>query len=258
LSRELLNNVSDWVLAPVFIGASVTVAVGGWALVRRFLPGWQDAESAGTVVGVAAMLMTVFALVLAFVIVNLYSGYVSASDNVSAEASSLRTLVRDAGAFPTPERRRINLAVAGYVMEVREREFSKLRAGNPDPAARLRLSTVYAVIQDYTPATETQRTFYGTVSGELNAVADERQKRIEAAETAIPAPLLALVIVTGFVTLASTVLLKTHRVGVDMTLLVGIAVVVGVGVLTALILQYPFSGSIEVTSAPYAGVAQGL
>lgn len=258
MSREILNSVSDWVLAPIFIGASVAVALGGWALVRRFLPDWHDAESAGTVIGVAAMLMTVFALVLAFVIVNLYSGYVSASDNVSAEASSLRTLVRNAGVFPTPERRRINLAVAGYVAEVRDREFSMLRSGDPDPAARIRLSTLYAVLQGYTPATEVQRTFYGSVSGELNAIADERQKRIEAAETAIPAPLLALVIVTGFVTLASTVLLRTHRVGVDITLLVGIAVVVGVGMLTAVILQYPFSGSIEVTSAPYAGVAQGL
>ena len=94
MTRDLLNNVPDWVLASLFIAASIAVALGGWALVRRFLPGWQDAESAGTVVGITAMLMTVFALVLAFVIVNLYSGYVSAEDNVSAEASSLRALVR--------------------------------------------------------------------------------------------------------------------------------------------------------------------
>lgn len=254
MTRDLLNNVPDWVLASLFIAASIAVALGGWALVRRFLPGWQDAESAGTVVGITAMLMTVFALVLAFVIVNLYSGYVSAEDNVSAEASSLRALVRTAGAFPAAERRRVNRAVAEYVTEVRDREFALLRTGQPDPAARLRLSALFAAIQDYSPATEVQRAFYGSVIGELDGITDERQKRVEAAETAIPRPLLGLVIVTGFVTLASMVLIKTHRVAVDITLLVSIAVVVGLGLLTAVILQYPFSGSLAVSSAPFASV----
>jgi len=156
MTRYLLNNVSDWVLASLFIAASIAVALGGWALVRRFLPGWQDAESAGTVVGITAMLMTVFALVLACVIVNLYSGYVSAEDNVSAEASSLRALVRTAGAFPAAQRWRVNRAVAEYVTEVRDREFALLRTGQPDPA-RLRLSALFAALQDYSPATEVQR-----------------------------------------------------------------------------------------------------
>jgi mannose/fructose/N-acetylgalactosamine-specific phosphotransferase system component IIC len=39
MTRDLLNNVSDWVLASLFIATSIAVALGGWALVRRFLPG---------------------------------------------------------------------------------------------------------------------------------------------------------------------------------------------------------------------------
>jgi len=92
------------------------------------------------------------------------------------------------------------------------------------------------------------------VIGELDGITDERQKRVEAAETAIPKPLLGLVIVTGFITLVSMVLIKTHRVAVDITLLVSIAVVVGLSLLTAVILQYPFSGSLAVSSAPFASV----
>ena len=121
------------------------------------------------------MVMTLFALVLAFVVVNLYNGYVSAADSVSAEASSLRTLVRDAQAFPAAERLAINRAVSDYVTEVRKREFPMLRSGHEDIDARRRLTALFATVQSYSPATESRRTFYQSATDQLDAITDERQ-----------------------------------------------------------------------------------
>ena len=258
LGRDLLNHLSDWVLGPLVIGSSIAVALAASMLVRRFLPAWRDAESSQTIVGVAAMVMTLFALVLAFVVVNLYSGFVSAANNVSAEASSLRTLVRDAQAFPAAERLAINHAVADYVTEVREREFPMLRRGEEDIDARRRLTGLFATVQSYSPKTESQRTFYQSASDQLDAITDERQSRIEAAESSIPGPLLALMIITALITLATTVLLKTNRDAVDIVLVVSVALIVGAGIFTALILEYPFSGSIAVSSAPFARTTAGV
>jgi hypothetical protein len=258
LGRDLLNNLSDWVLGPLLIGSSIAVALAGSILIRRFLSGWRDPEASQTIVGVSAMVMTLFALVLAFVVVNLYSGYVSAADSVSAEASSLRTLIRDAHAFPAAEREAINRAVADYVTEVREREFPMLRRGHEDIGARRRLTALFATVQSYSPATESQRAFYQSATDQLDAVTDDRQKRIEAAESSIPGPLLALMIITALVTVGTTVLLKTHRNGVDIAVVVSVALIVGAGIFTALILEYPFSGSIAVSSAPFALATAGV
>jgi hypothetical protein len=52
-------------------------------------------------------------------------------------------------------------------------------------------------------------------------------------------------------TLAISLLIKTHRTSVDIAIVVTIAIVVSAGLLTAIILQYPFSGSIAVTSDPF-------
>jgi hypothetical protein len=246
------------VLGPLVIGSSIAVALVGSLLVRRFLSGWRDVESSQTIVGIAAMVMTLFALVLAFVVVNLYSGYVSAADNVSAEASSLRTLVRDAQAFPAAERIAINRAVTDYATEVREREFPMLRRGEEDIDARRRLTGLFATVQSYSPATESQRIFYQSATDQLDAITDERQGRIEAAESSIPGPLLALLIITALVTLATTTLLKTHRTAVDMVIVVSVALIVGAGIFTAVILEYPFSGSIAVSSAPFARTTAGV
>jgi hypothetical protein len=64
-------------------------------------------------------------------------------------------------------------------------------------------------------------------------------------------------LITALVTLATTLLLTTHRTGVDVALVVSVAVIVGAGIFTALILEYPFSGSIAVSSAPLASATTG-
>jgi hypothetical protein len=46
-------------------------------------------------------------------------------------------------------------------------------------------------------------------------------------------------------------LIQTHHTPVDVAIVVTIAIVVGAGLLTAVILQYPFSGSIAVKSDPF-------
>lgn len=258
MARSLLNHLSDWAIGPIFIVVSVAIALLGWWLMRRFLPAWRAAHSAEQVVGVAQMAMTMFALVLAFVVVNLYSGFESAVGSVSAEANSLSTLVRDAEVFPSAERGRIDRAVAAYADEVRNREFALLRKGREDPEARSRMSLIFSAVQGYSPVTEAQRAFYGSVADQLNAVAGARQKRVEAAETSIPAPLLALIVLSGAVLLGTSLLIKAHRPGVDIALVVGVAMIVGVGLFTALVLQYPFSGSIAVGSGPYAHVTAGI
>ena len=84
--RDLLNAVPELVLALAFIGLVVALAIGAFLLARRFLAQWRDQGSVEGVLGLAAMVMTLFALVLAFVVVNLYSDYTSASGDVTEPA----------------------------------------------------------------------------------------------------------------------------------------------------------------------------
>lgn len=56
-------------------------------VVRHRLDSWRTDASSAIVVAVAAMVMTLFALVLAFAAVNLYQGYNDASANVTEEAT---------------------------------------------------------------------------------------------------------------------------------------------------------------------------
>jgi hypothetical protein len=196
------------------------------------------------------MVMTIYALVLAFVIVNLYNSYVSAVNNVAAEATSLTELVQDARGFPPAAQRRIDRAVARYVAELR-REFKALRAGHPDPRAQQQLADIFDALESYSPVTNVQQSFYNSATEQLHTIVGERESRLDAAETVIPRPLLQLMILLAVLTLATSLLIKTHNWAVDVAIVATIAVVVSAGLLTAVILQYPFSGSIAVTTEPF-------
>jgi hypothetical protein len=69
--------------------------------------------------------------------------------------------------------------------------------------------------------------------------------------TAIPNPLLYLMILLAVLTLATSLFIDTHHDGLDVAVVVVLAVVVSAGLFTALVLQYPFSGSIAVSSEPF-------
>jgi hypothetical protein len=198
-----------------------------------------------------AAVMTLFALVLAFVVVNLYSGYEDASNNVGAEANSLSSVLTDVHAFPPAARRQVEAAVANYVREVRGDEFQRLRRGEDDPHAQARLNAIIDALQHYQPRTAAQVEYYRAASDDLDRLATERNNRIDAASATIPGPLLGLMILLAVLTLLTTVLLKTRSAGLDVILSLSIAVSVGAGMVTAAILEYPFSGSIAVSSAPF-------
>jgi hypothetical protein len=131
VTRDPQNDLPDWAIGLIFVVGTMLLALAGFGLVHRLLPAWRDERSNQVLGGVAAMVMTMFAVLLAFVIVNLYNSYNGAVDNVAAEATSLTELLEDTDSFPPAERRRVERAVAQYVVEVRNREFQPFKTGGP-------------------------------------------------------------------------------------------------------------------------------
>ncbi|UGS34155.1 bestrophin-like domain [Capillimicrobium parvum] len=257
--RDLLNAVPEWALALAFIGAIVALALGAFRLVCHFLARWRDQGSVEGVLGLAAMVMTLFALVLAFVVVNLYSDYTSASSDVTDEANALGAIVQDARAFPDADRLAVERAIARYTAEVRDHEFDTLAEGRSDPHANALVVGIVEALQAYAPQTETQKTFYGAATDQLNTFLAERENRVAKAETSIPGPLLGLLIFLSFMTVGVFMFVRTHHGSLDVLIVVVVAVVVASGLLTALILQYPYSGSIAVSSDPFTkGLLAGI
>ncbi len=250
MGRALLNNLPDWALILIFITVAVIIGVGGELLVRTRLPGWRAEASSQSILAVSAIAMTFFALVLALVVVDLYTSYKDASAGVTAEANSLIKIIQDADAFPPENENAIKDAVHRYVTEVRDHEFPALRQGNEDPQSLARLLGISVALRSYTPETQTQVSFYDSAVSQVNDLIADRDTRVSDADSAVPGALIALLFVLSAISFVTVVFLKVHQPGLDILLVLAISLIIGLGLATVLILEYPFSGSIAVSSDP--------
>ena len=186
VTRDLQNDLPDWAVALIFVGGTLIVVLD-WVCSSQPTPSCSGGPRSTQVLGgVAAMVMTMFAVLLAFVIVNLYNSYDGAVNNVAAEATSLTELVEDAGTFPPVVRRRIERAVAEYVVRGPAARIETLRNGTPT-----RGRATAGKPPRSRPATRRSRPLNRRLQRRERAAAHDRERAAEpldAAHTAIPKP----------------------------------------------------------------------
>jgi hypothetical protein len=243
--------VPAWALVIIFVVVVVLIGVGGLLLVKTRLSAWRSEEASQVVIGVSAIAMTFFALVLALVIVDLYTSYTTASANVTKEANSLTQLIQDADAFPVPQEEAVRHAVHNYVREVVEQEFPALHEGREPSRSPVQLLQISVALKRYNPQTQTQISFYNSAVSQVNDLVAERSDRVASADSAVPGPLIGLLLVLAAVSLGTTLFVKTHHPGLDLILVLAVSIIIGLGLVTVLILEYPFSGSIAVSAEPF-------
>jgi hypothetical protein len=141
--RSLLDTVPLTFLLIAAVALTVAVVVLAVWLIRRIVPATSEgfhAEISAPMVGVVAAL---FGLLLAFVIVIAYQNFLDADDNVSREADSLSSIVRDSAAFPDPGGENVRRAVGRYVRAVVDDEWSQMHDGNDSDLAKTGLEGIF-------------------------------------------------------------------------------------------------------------------
>ena len=251
ISRTVLNSMADWELFLAIVGSVLIASLVGLLVARRYLPSLRTAADAGVVAGVTAIVMTLFAFVLAFGVVSLYDQFNAARDSVSGEASDLAQITRDSRVFPTATQDQIDKAVKEYIVEVRNREFGLMHDGHDDPRASQLFGRIFTALQSYEPKTQAQVAFYGSAVAQLNDAVTHRRARRAEINAALPKSFATLIILTAILSIVTTFFVATESKALEVVLVSCVAIIVGAGLLTVLLLQYPFSGSVAVSSEPF-------
>ena len=100
MDRWLLNTFSTPELVVIHIGGAILVGVGGFLLMKRFVPSLQgnaDNRSLSSAFGLASGL---FSFVLAFTIGQLYGNFTRASADARQEATVLTQVLRTSRGLP--------------------------------------------------------------------------------------------------------------------------------------------------------------
>lgn len=250
MTRWLLLHVSTVGIVLLFaIGASM-LSVVGFALTERFYPRLRKGSFPQATGSVGTAFTLLFGLILALTIAGLTSNASTASSTVSDESTALSQLTRAAQAFNPQTRAEFKAAIDQYDHAVADDEFLTMQRGEQSPLAAAALANLYAVYLGYTPkSNETDE--YGSSLSKLDTLTSVRRTRIQESQTSV-SPLLQIVLMLG--TIAFVILNYPSNIdkkGVRLLVIGAIAAFVAFVFALTIILDYPFSGQVAVSNAPY-------
>ncbi|MCB5179695.1 bestrophin-like domain [Streptomyces antimicrobicus] len=256
MSLWLLNTFSTFALAVLLVGGLVLLAVAGSVTVRRRHPRLADGEH-NEMVGVAlGMFGAIYGIILAFVVVTLWTQMENTQNVVASEATDLALVVRSAEAFPPADRSRVERAVGDYVHAVVEVQWPRMRDGRPSfDATAEQTHAMYTALQGYEPASARTQAFYEEAVARLNDAAGQRRARITAAEQSLPTLLQILVYGGALVILPLTFLFGLRSLKMQLLFVGAVAALIGFSLLLVLVLDRPFSGELSVSAEPYKQAA---
>jgi hypothetical protein len=207
----------------------------------------RTSTSVTTVVGVVA---GIYAVLVAFVIVNEWQTFNDAQAQVSNESAAIAAAHFDAGVLPPPSGTQIQQALLAYDRSVICNEIPYL-ADHQGPAAPTRraLQRVFRSMAQATPAAQASA-FYGNAVNELAQVASARRARINAASTPLPGLLLVVILVTSLALVAVASVLDTQHRRWHLVLTTALTILVALNLALVLSLNRPFDGAASISDAP--------
>jgi Protein of unknown function (DUF4239) len=250
VDRWLLNTFPTWELVIMHVGGAILIGVGGFFLARKFVPtlsGHAADRSLSSAFGLATGL---FSFVLAFTIGQLYANFTRAGANAKTEATAIGQVLRSSQGLQPGLRLKIQAEALDYASEVRTHEWKLMQHGGASVRAWQEIDSMYDSLED-ARTTDSSNPFYGQTLARVNDLVVARRARLDDANIALPSFFQVLLLVGAVIALSTTFYFKPFGEGIQVFMIGAASAMVGLAMLVALMLDYPYSGSIAVSSAPF-------
>jgi positive regulator of sigma E activity len=242
----LLNLPVVWMAVVVFLATYLFAAGIYWVVISLAVNDRARSFKAVSP-GMLAPLGILFALLVGFIAVEVWSNFDKAKVAVATEASALRAVVLLAGNFPEEQRTRIYALINRHIEEAVNKEWPAMAQ------QRASLSILpTALIEELhdtlalKPADDSQRAAQPEMIKALQTALDARRQRIVVSQTAVGAVKWAGILLQGLCTLVAIAMVHSDNrltCGITLTLFA-----TGIALSVLLIAAYsrPFTGEISV------------
>jgi hypothetical protein len=249
--NKLPSPVLYLLFATAWVGFTLVVDV---AMRRRLHP------TTRTLTGpTAAIMLTVlanlYAILIAFVIVQGWSNLGDAQAQVGREATALSEMFEDSHALPAPAATEIQDATRVYARSVLRDDWKSMADDRkPSPSTTRAFHELADTLRQVQLEGKDQPVFYQQAVARLNDVDGARQSRLDAARGTLPTPLYLLLVAGGAaVVVISAALDSRHRKG-HLIIVSIVAAIIGCNLALVVSFDHPFSGGVHVTRQPIVEV----
>ncbi len=251
LAQQILVIIPTAVLGLIMVGGGVLAAVAGLVTARRFIPhhklkGHNDVT--GPIFGAMG---TVYAVLLAFVLIVVWENFDKSKANAQNEANCLGDLYRDAESFLPSFKQEVRALLKEYADAVVDDEWKAMVRGESSPRVEEAVKKMFLLYSSYLPRTSTEQAFFEESLDELNQLDDLRTMRLMDSRNGINFLLWFVLVGGGVVVIVFTFFFGVENFKTQLITTVLFTVLISLFLFTILSMDYPFTGDISISPAAF-------
>jgi hypothetical protein len=237
-----MTTLEAWFWILLFVVGLPALAVGGALLIRRTVGAEVLAHHNDVAGFIYAVIGVVYAVLLGFSAIIVWEQFRNAQEGVEREANSLADLYRDSRVFPLDVRNAVELHVRDYARLVVQKEWPAMAAGKPSTETWDVYNRLWQTYHEFVPQDDYQRLWYAQSLERLNELANSRRDRLLRVRSAVPMVMWGVLLGGGAITICFSFLFGLRNPRVQAFMTTGIALTIGVALLSILALEKPFAG----------------
>jgi hypothetical protein len=215
----------------------------------------KDTETVGLTYAIVAV---VYAVLIAFIVVDVFETFARGDEIATAEANKLSNLMLDATGLPPQMAQSVQADLNQYIDIVVKKEWPSQQAGKLDDAVFEPGWTVLGHLSkqlaSFEPATMGQNVNKGEMLHTVNELIKSRRSRIIAAGEHLPTVVWQILLLAGGVAVGYTYLFGAHSFRIHMAITGLIAATIALVFVLIIALDYPFRGEVSVGDDAFVSV----
>lgn len=242
-------DLPTWLFGFLTIAVTLVIGVVGLFLTRKWVRSLHFADhSHNDIVGFYLAAITVFyGITLGLLMVGVWTNYSDTDAKSGQEAATLAALYRDVSGYPVPIRKVLQTDLRDYTREVIDVAWPEQRHGIIPKANGENLSHFQQNLISFEPATEGQKILHAEAYKQFNQLVELRRMRLLSVNTGLSAPLWALVLIGGFITIAVTWFFHMRNQSMHLWMTMLLSVLLGLMIFLLAAMDNPFRGAISVS-----------
>lgn len=251
IMQQVLLKIPSFVLGLIIIGGATGLSIAGLLIVRHFIPHSRLKAHHDVADPILGALGTIYAVLLAFVVITVWQNFDKSNSNVQLEANYLADIYRDAEAFSPDFRQKVQSLLREYRQAVVNYEWKTMTRGQMSPDVERLMRKIWALYITYQPKNSTEQSFFDESVRKLNSFRELRRQRLMDSRTGIH-PLLWFVLITGaLATISFTFLFGTENLKAQIIMGVLLSATISLILFAILSLDFPFTGSVAIPPEPF-------
>jgi hypothetical protein len=248
----------DWFVLLAFIVVPAAAAVVAHFFVRRLVTPESLLESQHVMGFLVSIVGVLYAVVLGFVVVTVWSSFDSIQRTADEEAGYVSDAYSYSRLLNEPERTKVGNAIAAYAVDVHDREWNALAQGTIDPRPREDLLQAFAALNaepvrpnaTFAQALRSQSE-HDEVQRALNGIFDHRRLRLIEARSVLPASMNVALVCGAFIVVAFVFLFGVKNAALQLSTTALVAGCIGLLLGIVVIYDAPYRGVLRVSSGPW-------